>query len=337
MSKILLIDGSNYLFRAFHGLPDLRTSSGEPTGAVRGFLGMLGKVWALAKPDHAVIIFDAQGKNFRHEMFPEYKSNRPPMPDDLRVQIEPLHGILKDLGWPVVSVPGVEADDVIATIAEKARAAGMKSIIATGDKDMAQLVDDDIVLINTMNVKFYDREGVIEKYGVPPERIVDYLSLMGDKVDNVPGIEKCGPKTAAKWIAEYGDLEGVKAHAGEVKGKAGEYLRAGLAFLDDARRLTTICRTVKLPEGCVPEALVVKPADPDAVSAFCRRWEMSLSTLKRAAPSGIGASAEPAATGTAEPDDLGGLFSREAFAAEALAAKPAPKPAPAKKRRPPHP
>ena len=202
MSKILLIDGSNYLFRAFHGLPDLRTSSGEPTGAVRGFLGMLGKVWALAKPDHAVIIFDAQGKNFRHEMFPEYKSNRPPMPDDLRVQIEPLHGILKDLGWPVVSVPGVEADDVIATIAEKARAAGMKSIIATGDKDMAQLVDDDIVLINTMNVKFYDREGVIEKYGVPPERIVDYLSLMGDKVDNVPGIEKCGPKTAAKWMAE---------------------------------------------------------------------------------------------------------------------------------------
>ena len=334
MSKILLIDGSNYLFRAFHGLPDLRTSSGEPTGAVRGFLGMLGKVWALAKPDHAVIIFDAQGKNFRHEMFPEYKSNRPPMPDDLRVQIEPLHGILKDLGWPVVSVPGVEADDVIATIAEKARAAGMKSIIATGDKDMAQLVDDDIVLINTMNVKFYDREGVIEKYGVPPERIVDYLSLMGDKVDNVPGIEKCGPKTAAKWIAEYGDLEGVKAHAGEVKGKAGEYLRAGLAFLDDARRLTTICRTVKLPEGCVPEALVVKPADPDAVSAFCRRWEMSLSTLKRAAPSGIGASAEPAATGTAEPDDLGGLFSREAFAAEALAAKPAPKPAPAKKAAP---
>ena len=333
MSKILLIDGSNYLFRAFHGLPDLRTSSGEPTGAVRGFLGMLGKVWSLAKPDHAVIIFDAPGKNFRHEMFPEYKSNRPPMPDDLRVQIEPLHGILKDLGWPVVSVPGVEADDVIATIAEKARVVGMKSIIATGDKDMAQLVDDDIVLINTMNVKFYDREGVIEKYGVPPERIVDYLSLMGDKVDNVPGIEKCGPKTAAKWIAEYGDLEGVKAHAGEVKGKAGEYLRAGLEFLDDARRLTTICRSVELPEGCVPEALVVKPADPDAVAAFCRRWEMSVTTLKRAAPSGIGASAEPEPA-PADTDDLGGLFSREAFAAEALAAKPEPKPAPVKKAAP---
>ena len=333
MSKILLIDGSNYLFRAFHGLPDLRTSSGEPTGAVRGFLGMLGKVWSLAKPDHAVIIFDAPGKNFRHEMFPEYKSNRPPMPDDLRVQIEPLHRILKDLGWPVVSVPGVEADDVIATIAEKARVVGMKSIIATGDKDMAQLVDDDIVLINTMNVKFYDREGVIEKYGVPPERIVDYLSLMGDKVDNVPGIEKCGPKTAAKWIAEYGDLEGVKAHAGEVKGKAGEYLRAGLEFLDDARRLTTICRSVELPEGCVPEALVVKPADPDAVAAFCRRWEMSVTTLKRAAPSGIGASAEPEPA-PADTDDLGGLFSREAFAAEALAAKPEPKPAPVKKAAP---
>ena len=287
MSKLLLIDGSNYLFRAFHGLPDLRTSGGEPTGAMRGFFGMLGKVWTLAKPDHAAIIFDAPGKTFRHEMYPAYKTNRPPMPDDLRVQIEPLQKALRDLGWPLISVSGVEADDVIATIAEKGRAAGMKIIIATGDKDMAQLVDDDIVLLNTMNTKFYDRDGVIEKYGVPPERIIDYLSLMGDKVDNVPGIEKCGPKTAAKWIAEYDTLDGVREHADEVKGKIGEYLRAGLAFLDDARRLVTIKRDCDLPEGSNPEALVVAPASMRAVSEFCRRWEMSPLTLKRAAPGGL--------------------------------------------------
>ncbi len=308
MSKILLIDGSNYLFRAFHGLPDLRTSQGEPTGALRGFFGMLGKVWALAKADHAVIVFDAPGKTFRHDMFPAYKSNRPPMPDDLRVQIEPLHQALRDLGWPLVSISGVEADDVIATIAEKARAAGMKAVIATGDKDMAQLVDDDIVLLNTMNTKFYDREGVIEKYGVPPERIIDYLSLMGDKVDNVPGIEKCGPKTAAKWIAEYGDLDGVKANADNVKGKVGEYLRAGLPFLDDARRLTTICRTCELPEECAIDQLVVKPASAEAIAAFCRRWEMSLSTLKRAAPAGVAAPQAEPSRAVEAPDGLGGLF-----------------------------
>lgn len=287
MSKLLLIDGSNYLFRAFHGLPDLRTSGGEPTGAMRGFFGMLGKVWNLARPDLAAIIFDAPGKTFRHEMFPAYKTNRPPMPDDLRVQIEPLQNALRDLGWPLISVSGVEADDVIATIAEKARTAGMKIIIATGDKDMAQLVDDDIVLLNTMNTKFYDREGVIEKYGVPPERMIDFLSLMGDKVDNVPGIEKCGPKTAAKWIAEYGSLDGVREHAAEVGGKIGENLRAGLAFLDDARRLVTIRRTCDLPEGAEPEKLVVAPASMRAMSEFCRRWEMSPATLKRAAPGGL--------------------------------------------------
>ena len=308
MSKILLIDGSNYLFRAFHGLPDLRTSQGEPTGALRGFFGMLGKVWALAKADHAVIVFDAPGKTFRHDMFPAYKSNRPPMPDDLRVQIEPLHQALRDLGWPLVSIAGVEADDVIATIAEKARAAGMKSVIATGDKDMAQLVDDDIVLLNTMNTKFYDREGVIEKYGVPPERIIDYLSLMGDKVDNVPGIEKCGPKTAAKWIAEYGDLDGVKANAENVKGKVGEYLRAGLPFLDDARRLTTICRTCELPQTCAIDQLVVKPASAEAIAAFCRRWEMSPSTLKRAAPAGVATPTPEPSRAVEAPEGLGGLF-----------------------------
>lgn len=316
MAKILLIDGSNYLFRAFHGLPDLRTSSGEPTGAMRGFFGMLGKVWSLVQPNHAAIVFDAHGKNFRHELYPAYKSNRPPMPDDLRVQIEPLEKMLADLGWPLISVPGVEADDVIATLAEAARAAGMKTVIATGDKDMAQLVDEDIVLINTMNTKFYDRDGVIEKYGVPPERIIDYLSLMGDKVDNVPGIEKCGPKTAAKWIAQYGSLDGVRAHADEVSGKIGENLRAGLAFLEDARRLVTIKRDCELPEGTTPAALVVRPASEEAVSQFCRRWEMSPATLRRAAPGGIALGAEPARENAGQASQ-GSLFGDEPSAESA--------------------
>lgn len=289
MPKILLIDGSNYLFRAFHGLPDLRTSTGEPTGAIRGFFGMLGKVWKMAGADYAAIVFDAPGKNFRHEVFTEYKANRPPMPDDLRVQIKPLLQILSDLGWPVISVPGVEADDVLATLAEKARRAGIQSVIATGDKDMAQLVDDDIVLLNTMNVKFYNRDGVIEKYGVPPEKIIDYLALMGDKVDNVPGINKCGPKTAAKWINEIGGLEEIKAQAAGMKGKIGEYLREGLPFLDDARYLVTIKRDCELPEGVEPEKLVLLPAKEEAVAEFCRRWEMSLNTIRHAAPAGIAA------------------------------------------------
>ena len=247
MAKILLIDGSNYLFRAYHGLPDLRTSANEPTGAMKGFLGMLGKVWSLTKPEYAAIVFDAPGRNFRHERFPEYKANRPPMPDDLRVQIGPLREIVEKLGWPILSVSGVEADDVIATLAKRAEALGLDAVIATGDKDMAQLVNDRTVLLNTMNNKFYDREGVMEKYGVYPERIIDYLALMGDNVDNVPGIEKCGPKTAAKWIAEYGSLDGVVEHAPEVKGKIGENLRAGLPFLEDARALVTIKCDCEVP------------------------------------------------------------------------------------------
>lgn len=295
--KLLLIDGSNYLFRAFHGLPDLRTSTGEPTGALRGFFGMLSKVWGMTKPDRAVIVFDAPGKTFRHEKFPDYKANRPPMPDDLRVQIEPLLDVLPKLGWPLLIVKGVEADDVIATLAERARAQGFQSVIATGDKDLAQLVDDDIVLINTMNNKFYDREGVIEKYGVPPERIIDYLSLMGDKVDNVPGIEKCGPKTAAKWITAYGDLEGVKAHAQDVTGKVGEYLRAGLPFLDKARELVTIKRDCQLPEGWETlDAGLLKAASAEEIAQFSRRWEMSMTTLQRAAPMGLATTQQSDAT-----------------------------------------
>lgn len=282
MSKILLIDGSNYLFRAFHGLPELTTSRGEPTGAMKGFLGMLGRVAGMVQPDFAAIVFDAPGKNFRHEMYPEYKANRPPMPDDLRVQIAPLHGVLGALGWPLLIVPGVEADDVIASLAEVAKKEGHDVVIATGDKDMAQLVEDRVVLLNTMNTTFYDRAGVIEKYGVPPEYIIDYLALMGDKVDNVPGIEKCGPKTAAKWVNEIGGIDEIKAHAHEVTGKIGERLREGLAFLDEARALVTIKRDCVVPGAEKTEDLAFRAPDDAALTAFSRRWEMSRMGLDRA-------------------------------------------------------
>lgn len=282
MSKILLIDGSNYLFRAFHGLPELSTSRGEPTGAMKGFLGMLGRVAGMVKPDYAAIVFDAPGKNFRHEMYPEYKANRPPMPDDLRVQIAPLHGVLEALGWPLLIIPGVEADDVIASLAEVAKRDGHDVVIATGDKDMAQLVEDRVILLNTMNTTFYDREGVIEKYGVPPEHIIDYLALMGDKVDNVPGIEKCGPKTAAKWVNEIGGIDAIKAHAHEVTGKIGENLRKGLGFLDEAVKLVTIKRDCVVPGAEKTEDLAFRAPDDAALSAFAHRWEMSRAGLDRA-------------------------------------------------------
>ena len=232
MPKLLLVDGSNYLFRAFHALPPLTTSKGEPTGAIKGFNGMLKSVHEVVQPDCEICVFDAKGKNFRHELFPEYKANRPPMPEELRSQIEPIFELVKLQGWPLLQVEGVEADDVLGTLAVQAASVGWEVVIATGDKDMAQLVGEKISLINTMTKTKLDREGVFEKYGVYPERIVDYLALMGDKVDNVPGINKCGPKTAAKWIAEYGSLEGVMRSAGEVKGKIGEYLREGLSFLE---------------------------------------------------------------------------------------------------------
>ncbi len=286
MSKILLIDGSNYLFRAFHAMPALTTAAGEPTGALKGFLGMLGHVAGLAKADHAAVVFDAPGKTFRHELFPEYKAQRPPMPEELRPQIAPLQEAVRLLGWPLVIVPGIEADDVIGTLSAQAEALGWDSVIATGDKDLAQLVNERVVLLNTMNKKFYDREGVIEKYGVPPERMIDYLALMGDKVDNVPGIKGCGPKTAAKWIEAYGSLDGVVEHAGDVKGKAGENLRAGLAHLPLGRELVTIKRDAVIPGVDSVETLVFGTPDLAALNSFALRWEMGLATLLRAAPAG---------------------------------------------------
>ncbi|HEC15125.1 MAG TPA: DNA polymerase I [Sedimenticola sp.] len=258
-TPLVLVDGSSYLFRAYHALPPLTNSRGDPTGAVVGVVNMLRKLIEDYRPARIAVVFDAPGGSFRNEIYHQYKAHRPPMPDDLRVQIEPLHEIIRAMGLPLLIVPGVEADDVIGTLAARAAEQGMPTIVSTGDKDLAQLVNDRISLINTMTGSRLDREAVIEKFGVPPERIVDYLALIGDSVDNIPGVPKCGPKTAAKWLQTYGSLDGVMAHADEIKGKVGENLRNSLEQLPLARELTTIRRDLDLDRG--PEDL--KPAAPD--------------------------------------------------------------------------
>jgi DNA polymerase-1 len=235
---LVLVDGSSYLFRAFYALPASLTSpDGMQTNAIHGVLNMLDKLRKDYNPDHMAVIFDAKGKTFRNDMFPDYKATRPPMPDELRDQIEPLHQIIEAQGYPMIVMPGVEADDVIGTMSKLYDG---DVIISTGDKDMAQLVDDQISLINTMSNSFDDRQGVIDKYGVPPERIRDYLALMGDKVDNIPGVPKVGPKTAVKWLSEYGSLETIMQNADKFGGKIGENLRESLAFLPLSYELVTI-------------------------------------------------------------------------------------------------
>jgi DNA polymerase-1 len=238
--RLLLVDGSSYLYRAFHAMPDLRNGAGEPTGAIYGMVNMMRRARSELKADHIACVFDAKGKTFRDEMYSEYKAHRSPMPEDLVKQIEPIHAIVKALGWPVLMVSGVEADDVIGTLSCQATAAGWETIISTGDKDLAQLVNPSVTLINTMSNEKLDINGVIEKFGVPPERIVDYLSIIGDTVDNVPGVPKAGPKTANKWLAEFGDLDNLMANADQVKGVVGENLRASLEWLPQARQLITV-------------------------------------------------------------------------------------------------
>ena len=210
---LLLVDGSSYLYRAYHALPDLRSASGFPTGAIRGVVSMMKLLREQYPALHGACVFDDKGKTFRDDWYPQYKATRTAMPEDLAVQIEPIVEAVKLLGWPVLTVPGIEADDAIGTISCMAAKGGFKVIISTGDKDLAQLVGENVTLINTMSNECLDIAGVTAKFGVPPERIVDYLALIGDSVDNVPGVEKVGPKTAAKWIAEHGSLEGVMAAA----------------------------------------------------------------------------------------------------------------------------
>jgi len=263
---LVLVDASGFLFRAYHALPKLSNSRGEATGALVGVLQMLRRLLDQQQPDYVGVVFDASGPTFRDDLYPAYKSNRPPMPADLVEQLAPLKAIIRALGLPLLEVPGVEADDVIGTLATRAAAAGIPTLIATGDKDLAQLVTDRISLINGMTDHLLDPAAVQAKFGVPPERIVDYLSLVGDSIDNIPGVPKCGPKTAAKWLAEYGDLNGVIAHADQIGGKLGAGLRASLGQLPLARQLTSIRRDV--PLDLAPADL--RPAAPD--HAVLRDW-----------------------------------------------------------------
>ena len=237
---LLLVDGSSYLYRAFHAMPDLRNAQGEPTGALYGVANMLRRLVQDHKADYAACIFDARGKTFRDDLYPEYKSHRPPMPPDLAAQIEPIHRLVRALGWPVLAVEGVEADDIIGTLACRATAEGVNTIVSTGDKDLAQLVDEHVTLVNTMTNETLDPAGVLAKFGVPPERIVDYLMLVGDAVDNVPGVTKVGPKTAVKWLSEHGSVEQLVAAADGIKGVAGENLRAAVGQFGLTRELLTV-------------------------------------------------------------------------------------------------
>jgi DNA polymerase-1 len=248
MAKLILIDGSSYLYRAFHALPPLSNAQGEPTGALFGVVNML-RSTLKAQPEYLAFVSDAPGPTFRDELYDQYKANRPPMPDDLRAQVKPMLAIVAALGFPVLCVPGVEADDVIGTLAEQAHAQGIEVVISTGDKDLAQLVRPGVTLVNTMTNTTMDVAGVFDKFGVKPEQIIDFLSLTGDSIDNVPGVTKCGPKTAAKWLAEYHTLDGVIANADKIGGKIGEYLREALPKLPLSRSLVTIKTDVALDVG----------------------------------------------------------------------------------------
>lgn len=302
---LILIDGSSYLFRAYHALPPLTTTKGQATGAIKGVINM---VRSLIKeyPDSPIaVVFDAKGKTFRSDIYKEYKAHRPPMPDDLRSQIEPIHEIIKAMGLPLIVVPGVEADDVIGTLARQATELKLDTLISTGDKDLAQLVNKHITLLNTMNKEVLDIEGVKTKFGLAPEQIIDYLGLMGDKSDNIPGVPSVGPKTAVKWLDQYGTAEGLIEHADEIKGKVGEKLRENIEQLRLSRELATIKLDVELDLG--PNELVHTTADKEALLS----WYMTLefrTWIKELEGEGVKAEAikiegESASTDEAEADD----------------------------------
>jgi DNA polymerase I len=294
---LLLVDGSSYLYRAYHAMPDLRSADGFPTGAIHGVISMMKQLRKQFDAEHAACVFDAKGPTFRDAWYDQYKAQRTPMPEALAEQIEPIHEAVRLLGWPVLMVPGIEADDAIGTLARIAALSGHKVVISTGDKDLAQLVNDDVTLINTMSNERLDVAGVTSKFGVPPQRIIDYLTLMGDTVDNVPGVEKVGPKTAAKWIAEFGSLDGVMAAAPSIKGVAGDNLRKALDWLPQGKRLVTVVTDCDL-SGHVAgfpalEALALKGVDREALLAFYTRYgfktwrrelEESLGVAPAAAP-----------------------------------------------------
>lgn len=294
MKTLLLVDGSSYLYRAFHAMPDLRNSANEPVGAIQGVLNMLRRLHKDYPSDYSACVFDAKGKTFRDDLYPEYKANRASMPDDLRVQIEPLYETIRAMGWPLIIEEGVEADDVIGALAKQAEKEGIRTIISTGDKDITQLVNEHITVVNTMRDAFrktddvLDIAGVENKFGIPPERIIDYLILVGDTADNVPGVEKVGPKTAVKWLTEYGTLDNIIANADNIKGVVGENLRKALPWLPTARELITIRCDIGIREHF--DELI--PQAPDKVKLLAlfdhfefRTWKRELDKIGDGAPS----------------------------------------------------
>ena len=272
MKTLLLVDGSSYLYRAFHALPDLRNQDNEPTGAIHGVLNMLRRLRKDYQADYSACVFDAKGKTFRNDLFAEYKANRAAMPQDLVSQIEPLHACIRALGWPILMIDGVEADDVIGTLAKQSAEADYRCIISTGDKDIAQLVNDQVTLVNTMSGEILDKTGVAEKFGVPPERMLDYLMLVGDTSDNVPGVEKVGPKTAVKWLTQYGSLDNIVAQAYEIKGVVGENLRRAIEWFDTSYKLIKIKCDVDLPVTITD--LTFKPQDTEQLTALYQKLDM---------------------------------------------------------------
>jgi len=304
--KLWLVDGSSYLYRAFYALPPLSTSKGEPTGAVLGVLNMLNRLLKEEDPELIAVVFDAPGPNFRDEIFAQYKAHRPPMPDDLRAQVTPLIEAIPAFGLPLLRIAGVEADDVIGTLAERAEREGLTVVVSTGDKDMAQLVNDKITLVNTMFETRLDRTGVKAKFDVLPGQIVDYLALVGDSSDNIPGVPKVGPKTAAKWLNEYGSLDAIVAHAADITGKVGESLRENLDQLELSRRLATIRRDVPLDLG--PAELTRRPPDVAELTRIYQRYELNSLLRQLTGPAAQGAGGRDPAServssgGASEPE-----------------------------------
>lgn len=309
---LLLVDGSSYLYRAYHALPDLRNGEGLPTGAIYGMINMLRKLRNDFPAEYIACVFDAKGKTFRDALYPAYKEHRPSMPEDLARQIEPIHEAVRALGWPIVVVEGVEADDVIGTLACQATAQGVRTVVSTGDKDLAQLVNDHVTLVNTMSGEVLDPPGVVAKFGVPPERIVDYLSLIGDAVDNVPGVPKVGPKTAVKWLAEYGTLDTIMAGADGIKGVVGENLRNTLDWLPRARELVTVKTDCDLSDAVADfHALRELGEDNEKLIAFFSRYGFK-TWLREATgeslPNARAAARSSRAGAAPAPSPQGGLF-----------------------------
>ena len=304
----MLVDGSSYLYRAFHALPDLRTSRGEPTGALRGVLAMLRRMVEDLKPDYFAVVFDAPGRTFRDDWYPEYKAHRPSMPDDLALQLEPLKTLVRAHGWPLLMIGGVEADDVIGTLAKRARREGIDTIISTSDKDLAQLVEPGIKCVNTMSNETLDSDGVVAKFGVRADQVLDLLTLVGDSVDNVPGVPKVGPKTAAKWLAEYGTLDNLMANSGSIAGVVGENLRKSIDWLPQGRRLLTVRTDCELDVG--PRDLAIVAPDVPTLNDLFTRFEFKTwvrqSNARAASEDPAGAIAAKAAQQTGRRFDTDG-------------------------------